>query len=414
MLNKDQQKCFEIMKGQDNILLTARAGTGKTFLLNEYIEWAKNNKVSVAVCATTGIAATNIKGVTAHRFFKIPIGFVTNDPPYIQNLMNVDVVIIDEIGMLRIDQFEYIAKAITNANWNRESNGIKPVKLIVVGDFFQLRPVITEKESKYMDMFYPDAKEGYAFQSKYWSDMNFVPCILTKVVRQSNEVTCKALNLIRVGRSNAIEYFNSVSNKDYIDGAIYLCGTNKEANTINTHNYNKLDTKEFIFNSTIVDQVSDNEKPVEDVVKIKVGCRVMIMCNSESYMNGQIGTVEAIFEREQRVKVKLDQEEEPVMVCMNTWEIYDYESTDTKLDKKVIGTYTQMPLRLAYAITIHKSQGQTYDKVNLNPYCWDCGQLYVALSRVKSIEGLHLTNKILKKYLVTSQKVCEFYENLVK
>lgn len=413
MLNEDQQRNFEIMKGNTNIFLSGKAGTGKSYLLNEYIAWAQSERLNVVVCATTGIAATNIKGTTAHRFFKIPIGFIFTDPPSNAKVNNADVIIIDEISMCRIDMFEYIAKAIINANWERESKGKHPIKLIVVGDFFQLRPVITDKDAKYMEEYYPNSTSGYAFQSSYWEDMNFTSCILTKVVRQSNEITCKALNLMRVGRQKAIDYFNSVYNKEYIEDAIYLCGTNKEANTFNLTKYNKLDTKEFTFNSTVVDQVADNEKPVDDIVKVKVGCRVMIMCNTEDYKNGQMGTVEEVIESEQKVKVKLDQEDEPVMVGINTWEIYDYESTDSKFEKKVVGTFTQIPLRLAYAITIHKSQGQTYDKVNLNPYCWDCGQLYVALSRVKSVEGLHLTSKILKKYLVTSQEVYDFYSGLV-
>lgn len=414
MLNEDQQRNFEIMKGDTNIFLSGKAGVGKSFVLNEYIRWAQSKRLNVVVCASTGVAATNIKGTTVHRFFHIPIGFVMAEPKENINLMNTDVVVIDEVSMLRIDQFEYVAKSIINANWYRESKGKKAIKLIVVGDFFQLRPVIVDKEMKYMEKYYPNSKSGYAFQSKYWVDMNFVPCILTKVVRQANEITCRALNLIRVGDNKAIDYFNSVSNKKYIEDAIYLCGTNKEANVFNQMKYNKVNTKEYIFTSITKDQVADNEKPVDDVVKIKIGCRVMIMCNTEDYKNGQMGTVEEVIESEQKVKVKLDQEDEPVMVGMNTWEIYDYESNDSKLEKKVVGTFTQMPLRLAYSITIHKSQGQTYTKVNLNPYCWDCGQLYVALSRVKSVEGLHLTSKILKKYLVTSQEVYDFYAGLVK
>lgn len=184
MLNEEQKKMFDIMtSGNDNIFLSGRAGTGKTTLINEYIKYAMSHKMNVVVCATTGIAAVNIKGVTCHRFFKIPIGFVASKPTYNSNLMNADVIIIDEISMCRVDMFDYIADSIIATNNSRQAKGKKPIKLIVVGDFFQLPPVVTIKDKEYMRRFFPQSKNGFAFESKLWDWMDFIPCILTQVVR---------------------------------------------------------------------------------------------------------------------------------------------------------------------------------------------------------------------------------------
>jgi ATP-dependent exoDNAse (exonuclease V) alpha subunit len=224
------------------------------------------------------------------------------------------------------------------------------------------------------------------------------------------------LNLARIGNKDCIKYFSRYSSKAEIKDAILLCGTNKKAKEKNEQELALIRQKEYCFESFVDGDVKASDKVTEDELKLKVGARVMTLVNDQDdrYKNGSFGTITKIVKEDALVYVQMDSGER-VAIEPYTWEIKGYSTNNKgKLEKKTVGTFTQLPLKLAYAITIHKSQGQTYDKVNVNPYCWDYGQLYVALSRCKTINTMHLTQYIKPDFLKASPEVIKFYASLNK
>lgn len=403
---------MDILKSGRNVFLTGDAGTGKSYLLNEYISYNEKNKINMMVVAPTGIAAININGTTIHRAFKAPIEPIVEPPKSVRVIVKeADVIIIDEISMCRIDLFDFCMKQIVVANIARRKAGKKDIQIVVCGDFFQLPPVLKEADERVLSQLYPELGRGFAFKSKYWDICNFCVVLLKDVVRQTDLRFSTILNEVRLGNKSCISYIEKGASKEEIYEAITLCGTNKQANKINDTEYNKIDDREKIYYSEIKGEIQESDKMVPDELKLKIGVRVMTLVNDYKgrYSNGSFGTVTGF--GNERVYVDMDNGNS-VIVEPYTWSINDYNIKDGKLEKESIGSYTQIPLRICYAITIHKSQGQTYDGVNLEPYCWEYGQLYVALSRVISLDKLYLVDKIQPRFLKASREVKEFYRKL--
>ena len=422
--NKDNLKakqklaCDNLEAGK-NMFLTGDAGTGKSFVIQRFLRWCGKHNKEVIVCAPTGIAALNIGGVTIHRAFKAPIGPILEPIKSISSVLKtVDVIIIDEISMCRMDLFDFVASQVIHANLIRRKNNKKDIQFVVVGDFFQLPPVLVEEEKEVLEQYYKtEIYYGFAFQSKYWKMCNFVNIVLDEVVRQSDMEFVTNLNNARLGKKGSLNYFYTKSSKTPIDRAIYLCGTNKAVIERNNEELNKLSTDLVEYESEIIGDVKESDKMAPDLIQLKLGARVMTLINDVQgrFMNGSFGTVLEL--GSEYVLVILDSGE-TVKIDYHTWSIKGYalvKDKDTgkeKVEMTEVGSFTQIPLKLAYAITIHKSQGQTYDKVNLNPYCWDCGQLYVALSRCKNVENMHLTQQLKPNFLRVSKDVIEFYNSL--
>ncbi len=407
-LTLGQKTALDAMLAGENVFLTGNAGTGKSFVLQEFLKCVRRK--NIITCAPTGIAALRLrKGTTIHRAFHLPFlqayDFREHNHPT-EEILNADIIIIDEISMCRVDLFDYIAEIIFEAE---EKSG-KPKQVIVVGDFFQLPPVLRSDERSVLRYKYPNIQAGFCFAGVNWSRFNFKPFVLTEVIRQNDTDYIEMLNLARRGNPECLQYFNDCK-LDYKaeGGGICLVPTNAKATAINKTMLSRLDGDASIFVAKQDGVVNVGDKTADDELVLKKGARVIALCNSQTYRNGQIGTVKKIHDT--HVSVEWDNghrsDVEP-----HDWQIMKPKWDGEIIKHEVIGTFSQIPLRLAYAITIHKSQGQTYAKANVDPACFDIGQLYVALSRCESIEGLSLMRKIYPSALRTSPEVCDFYDNL--
>lgn len=425
-LTKDQEKALELLESGENVFLSGEAGTGKSYVLNEFVKRNRKKK-NIIVCAFTGIAAINVNGSTIHRVFDMPIGVLkpddyNKDPD--DALIKSDVIIIDEISMCRFDHFEYVVRTLrraeeldrqkrmskslktgSNINWNTGK------QIVVVGDFYQLPPVITKNDREVLEKYYEGKSigHGFAFQSPLWKEADFKSVVLKEILRQNDRELLTNLNKIRSGDASGITYFNSKTSEKPIPGGIYLCGRNAAADKVNQEKSEALDGDTKVYKAEIKGEVGNGDKMnLGDEIALKVGMQVMTVINNddEGFQNGSLGIVDEL--KDKSVIVRL-YNGSYVEVKPHDFEVTNYEVQEDVVERVVIGNFKQIPLKIAYAITIHKSQGQTYTSANISPDCFDVGQLYVALSRVQTIEGMHLTHKIAFGALRTSNEVVNFY-----
>lgn len=420
-LTKDQQKAYDLMMSGKNVFLTGEAGTGKSFLLNKFIE--DNEDKKILITAPTGIAAIEIGGATLHRTFDIPVKDlhkISAGPKKVNDAVDAaEILIIDEISMCRLDVFEYVLKAIQIADRYRHPDD--RYQIILVGDFLQLPPILSKDESSLYNELHGHS-QVFPFFSPLWNVFNFSTIELKEVVRQQgDDVLIKNLNLARRGDSSCIPYFNNfVSSYDkFNDDAIFICPTNKKASEINNQKIDELDGDPVTYKSTVEGDVSYSDKPTDDELTLKVGARIMTLVNDSSfeYFNGSMGTCTMLCDG--GIIAEMDNGSN-VFIGFHEWEVRKYDMKEKKDPKtgtvkkevklKKIGSFTQLPIKVAFAITTHKSQGQTFDKAIIDPYAWDNGQLYVALSRVKTSEGLQLSKRISQNYLTANSSVLEFYK----
>lgn len=410
-LTNSQYEALEALKSGHNVFLTGEAGTGKSFLLDYFVTNYLADK-EVLITAPTGIAAINVSGVTLHRAFSLETDVISLAEEPHENAIPeavalADVLIIDEISMCRLDVFEKVLKSLKLVNK-------KNAQVILVGDFLQLPPVLVQKEQEVYESYHQN--KVLAFESRLWTEFNFVTKQLVEVIRQKEDLDfIDNLNKARRGNKDCIDYFNSLDN-EATEAVIEICATNKVASRINKSALRKIHSKSKIYVSKTEilrkgHAVQDSDKVVPDVVELKVGAKVLLSVNlaNDNIYNGQIGTVLELEDD----SVKVDFSSKVVSIEKYDWYINAYDTVIENENKKsklvAVAKYTQIPLKLAFAITIHKSQGQTFDKAVVHPYSWDNGQLYVALSRVKSSSGLYLASEIKDDYLIANQKVLDFY-----
>lgn len=420
IFTKDQEMALATMQKGNNIFLTGGAGTGKSFILRKFIEI--NRGRNILVTAPTGIAAKNIGGATLHKTFKLPLGLISDK--YIQDtrsisidrmkyrekmLSHTDILIIDEISMCRADIFMLIADLI-----QKQSAKGHHIQLILCGDFYQLPPVIKDKEKAVFNAICPANPYGWSFKTKQWSQLNIEVCELKEIVRQKDINFAASLNKVRIGDKQGLSYITSNCSQEYVENAITLCGTNFLANRINEDNLKKIDSQIKSYEIKVNGNVSDSEICCEKYLDLKVGARVIILVNEANllYQNGSFATVTEL--KEESITVLLDDKNVIVELPFNTWEVYGYsvDENSGKIKKQVVGTYSQIPVRLGWAVTIHKSQGATYSKVNLDTFrLWSSGQLYVALSRCSSLENLYYKEDV-SNHLFMDLDVIKFYMSI--
>mgnify|MGYP000727874137 CR=1 FL=1 len=408
-----------------NILITGSGGVGKTFSVEKLYEHIKNNtKKEAYITAMTGAASLQYTGATTiHRLTGIGIAktkldvreamskhwFIKNNLPI---LISMDVIIIDEISMMRSDTLELVNYVFQEARDNF-SEPFGGVQVVFCGDMMQLPPVVKNDET---------LERPWCFQSPIWEQLNIETVNLTKVYRQDDEEFIKNLNWIRTGicKDHVEEYFKNTVGHMFGDiKPIRLVATNNEVNLINITEINKVDSDPIVFKSIRVGDDRSLTKlskdcPAEDSTVLKYGCQVVILKNGQDYVNGSMGTyvgecsielydqLNKRFKAVKALKIELS-DDKIVKVPVAVWElskteikdVFDDETCTIKKErvKTVIASITQFPVKLGYAITTHRSQGMSLDYVQIDflKFFAD-GQAYVALSRARSYEGLRCLN----------------------
>ena len=433
--NIDFQKVLNLINHTDNnIFLTGRAGTGKTTLL-KYIK--ENLAGDIIVTAPTGIAAINAGGVTLHSFFQLPFGpIMPNDQRLefdtknkkespilhffkfrkkkIDLIKNMRLLIIDEISMVRSDVLDAIDK-IMRAYRKDSHKPFGGVQLLMIGDNFQLPPVTDRQLSEIMREFYISP---FFFDSYYMKNNPPVVVELEKIYRQKDNDFIDLLNRVRENKMLQEDFIllNSKFNYNFIpqenDAYITLSTHNAMVDRINKSELAKLDSELQAYDGLIDGTFSEKNLPTKQILHLKNGSQVMFIRNDKEnprrYFNGTIGK---IVELGEKIIVKLDTGKE-IEVAQEVWENIEYKfNTQSKqIEENTLGQFTQFPLKLAWAVTVHKSQGLTFEKVILDiSNSFSPGQAYVALSRCTNLDGIVLKSKIFPSSIKTSNDVLRYF-----
>jgi ATP-dependent exoDNAse (exonuclease V) alpha subunit len=387
-----QSTALNILKSGQNVFLTGSAGAGKTYTLNQYIHYLRARKVPVAVTASTGIAATHMNGMTIHTWSGIGIKDSLDDDDltwmferkYLRdNLEKAEVLIIDEVSMLHGKQLDMVNQVLKF--FKQSSAPFGGLQVIVAGDFFQLPPVSKNKETN---------REKFCFMSAAWQEAKFNICYLSEQFRQQNNALNTILNEIRVQKvsEQSIQQLQATRSQSLETDITRLFTHNVDVEQINQRHLAKLERDEKVFmaevkgNEKLVQTLTANVRAPEKLV-LKLGAKVMFVKNNmeNGYINGTLGEVVGFVEEQGQLlpKVKL-RDGLRLIVAPETWSIENDGA-------KVLASYTQIPLCLAWAITVHKSQGMTLEAAEMDlSQTFEKGQGYVALSRLKSLDGLRL------------------------
>ena len=419
-----------VAKTNRNIYLTGKAGTGKTTFLHFIKE---NLPKRMVVLAPTGVAAINAKGVTIHSFFQMPFGPIvpgmsqvnssddTNsghvrkfNKQKIKLIKSLDLIVIDEISMVRADLLDGIDQVLRKyKDRNRVFGG---AQVLFIGDMQQLPPVVKENEWQILRSYY---ETPYFFSSKAFGEAQVVNIELKEVFRQQDNTFIGILNEIRDNKltSTSVEILNKRYQPEYNlsseKGAIILTTHNAKANKINEDRLNALSEKSYSFDAEVDGLFPEYNFPTDQRLALKKGAQVMFIKNDSSpekeYFNGKIGTVESI--NQDYIYVRGKDDDEAILVAPEEWQNIQYQVDEStkEIKETVKGRFMQYPLRLAWAITIHKSQGLTFEKAVIDAQsAFAHGQTYVALSRCKSLEGLVLTQKIPPSAIICDERIGRF------
>lgn len=422
-----------------NIFLTGKAGTGKTTFL-KYIR--TNSPKQMAIVAPTGVAAINAGGVTIHSFFQLPLSpFIPGSKGYGPNdevadrhsllsrlrltsekrkvIQELELLVIDEISMVRCDTLDAIDTVLRHIR-QRRFERFGGVQLLFIGDMYQLPPVVPDTEWQILSEFY---NSPFFFDSKVIQEEPPLYIEFTKIYRQSEE---RFINLLNQVRNNEMDEeglkildsrFIPQFRRSKDDGYIILTTHNRKADLTNAEELNKLSEQPKVYEAEVKGDFSEKAYPAEERLVLKTGAQVMFIKNDTAdrgkrYFNGKIGTIKKL--EADKIYVQCRNEPAEIEVTKETWDNirYSLDKNTRKLDEEVLGSFTQFPLRLAWAITIHKSQGLTFEKAIIDAEAaFAPGQVYVALSRCTSLSGMVLLTKVRPASLYSDNRIVAFSQS---
>lgn len=432
ILSGEQESALSLMMSGANMFLTGEAGTGKSTLVREFLRRCNRECV---VLAPTGIAALNAGGTTIHSQMMLKPGLLNplsleplTDGNRCRVLRMVKTVIVDEVSMVRSDLFCAMDARLREIAYGQNKEmpfGGK--QIVLVGDFMQLPPVVGgNDERKFINERFGGA---FAFETDLWVAAMFRTVFLKTVHRQSGDTLFKkVLNDLRHGKFEAAaKVLNNhcIGEKTFHTPPVCLCTTNREARAINDAARLSVKGETRFFSAQVSGRFLEAEFPAEGNMELIVGARVMVLCNQRNEgvlecVNGDMGTITGFgSEDDPEVCVRLDNGKN-VKIVPHTWEKYAYvqeispKTNALVMRQSVVGTFEQIPLRLAYAITIHKSQGLSLDCVSLRlgRGCFDHGQLYTALSRCRTLDGLKIDRRLVPEDLIIDEAVVRFHAEM--
>lgn len=424
--SKQFTRALELLEsGSRSLFITGHAGTGKSTLLEHF---RNTTKKKIVVLAPTGVAALNVKGQTIHSFFGFRPGTTPDSiKKYYRNrgkkgfYKMIDAIVIDEISMVRADLLDCVDEFL-RLHGPDPKQAFGGVRMVFIGDLYQLPPVVTTYERELFNSFY---QSPYFFSSKVMENFDLELIELNKIYRQDDKAFIEVLDGIRRNNINQeqLKLLNNCYQEDFSfnsdDLYIYLTTTNKKADQVNQSFLNELPGRRYIFKGSTTGKFDKKIAPTSEKLELKVNAQVMLINNDRAgrWVNGSIGKVSEVVElgpSKDIIVVELD-DGSVVEVMPYTWEVFKfvYNPATDQLQAESAGSYTQYPLILSWAITIHKSQGKTFNKAVID-FGWGTfahGQAYVALSRCKSLAGMVLIKPFKQKDIITDVKINQFFSD---